>query len=83
MGSTSDEIGRCRRHACVGTALWRGLCGQHWTRWQNGADLLDLPDDDSAAPPRKLWVAPLGPRSISLRTTPRTASPPTNAQPDT
>ncbi|MEC3982656.1 hypothetical protein [Amycolatopsis sp. H20-H5] len=60
MDSIDNEIGQCRRYACVGTVMWRGLCGHHWNRWQDGTDLLDLPNDDAAAPPQNVWDAPRG-----------------------
>jgi hypothetical protein len=68
MDTVSSEIGFCRRQACVDVVLWRRLCRYHWNRWHDGVDLLDLPDDDAAAPPREVWVAPLAPGSVSLRT---------------
>jgi hypothetical protein len=60
MDTIRSETGLCRRQTCVDTVLWRGLCGHHWNRWQDGVDLLDLPDDDTVAPPREVWVAPPG-----------------------
>lgn len=67
MVNTAGPGGTCRRHECTDPALWRGLCTPHWTRWQQGEDAIDLPDDDAAAPPRSVWWPPERPTSLSSR----------------
>ena len=48
----------CRRRDCRDTPLSRGLCAEHWARWNSGADELDMADDDEPAPPAKVWWPP-------------------------
>jgi hypothetical protein len=67
MVNTEGDTNTCRRHECAETALWRGLCTPHWTRWHQGVDALDLENDDVVAPPRAVWWPPARPSSLSQR----------------
>lgn len=66
----SNQGDLCRRKACYDTPLHLGLCGPHWVRWQDGADELNLPDDDMPAPPRTVFTAPIRQGSLSQRLPP-------------
>ncbi|WP_084470312.1 hypothetical protein [Amycolatopsis benzoatilytica] len=55
---SGQQAGKCRRRDCAEPALWRGLCSEHWNRWQSGADALELPDDDVPPPPAQVWWPP-------------------------
>jgi hypothetical protein len=59
---TNEQTGAqalpCRRARCSRRAIARGLCPQHWSRWYEGVDQLNLPGDGAPAPQRRAWSPP-------------------------
>lgn len=53
--STATE-GECRREHCGRPAIGRGLCLEHYGRWQTERDPLVLPGDTAPAPERTIWI---------------------------
>ncbi|MQA62153.1 MAG: hypothetical protein GEU86_11760 [Actinophytocola sp.] len=53
---TTPTTSRCRRAECARPSIGRGLCPEHYGRWQLGSDPLDLPGDTAPAPERRVWV---------------------------
>lgn len=67
MATISNQEDLCRRRDCRDTAFWRGLCTQHWARWNDGQDPLELEGDDVSAPERTIFTAPVLPDSVSQK----------------
>lgn len=75
MTTISNQRELCRREGCHDRTLWRGLCSQHWARWNDGKDPLNLDSDDTSAPQRTIFSAPVLPDSVSQKL-PETLRPP-------
>ncbi|MQA62440.1 MAG: hypothetical protein GEU86_13305 [Actinophytocola sp.] len=56
--STTKINSACRRAMCARPAIGRGLCVEHYARWQAEQDPLELPDDTAPAPEQVYWVPP-------------------------
>lgn len=48
----------CRRLMCARPAIGRGLCVEHYARWQTEQDPLEMPGDTAPAPAQVYWQPP-------------------------
>jgi len=56
---------QCRRRNCARPTVGRGLCLEHYGRWQLEHDPLTLPGDTAPPPAQAIWRPPHHPRPLS------------------